>query len=137
MVSIPFEFPTRRRMPCAVSGLLFTVLLVAQAQAQTQPSATTRPDPLDPKAQVPSVRYESSFAQFWRIDGDKPVTWRGANDTVARIGGWRTYAREAQQPDPAAAQTQAGPAQTSPKTPAPASAPAIKPIAAGHSGHKH
>jgi hypothetical protein len=77
--------PTRRRMPCAVSSLLFTMLLVAQAQAQSP--TTNRPDPLDPKAQVPSVRYESSFAQFRRIGDDKPLAWREANDAVARIGG--------------------------------------------------
>ena len=76
--------PTRRRMPCAVSSLLFTMLLVAQAQAQSP--TTNRPDPLDPKAQVPSVRYESSFAQFRRIGDDKPLAWREANDAVARIG---------------------------------------------------
>lgn len=106
--------PTRRRSPCALPSLLFTFLLTAQALAQSP--TPTRPDPLDPKAQVPSVRYESAFAQFRRIGDDKPVAWREANDTVARIGGWRVYAREAQQPDPATAD---------------------KPLPSGPSGHKH
>jgi hypothetical protein len=104
--------PMRRRSPCALPSLLFTLLLAAQAQAQSP--ATTRPDPLDPKAQVPSVRYESSFAQFRRIGDDKPVAWREANDAVARIGGWRVYAREAQQPEPSVAAVLGGCASFTP-----------------------
>lgn len=123
--------PTRRRRPCMLSSLLFTLLVATQAQAQS--SSTPRPDPLDPKAQVPSVRYESAFAQFRRIGDNKPMDWREANDAVARIGGWRVYAREAQQPEPAAAAKPAAP------SPAPAStaAPAAMPMPAGPSGHKH
>jgi hypothetical protein len=131
--------PMRRRSPCALTSLLFTVLLATQAQAQSP--TTTRPDSLDPKAQVPAVRYESSFAQFRRIGDDKPVAWREANDAVARIGGWRVYAREAQQPEPAVADKPAvaapAPVQAPAKTPAPAPAPAAKPMPPGHSGHKH
>ena len=39
------------------------------------------------------------------FDGYKPyadepmVIWKAANDSVAQIGGWREYARQAQQPD--------------------------------------
>lgn len=123
--------PMRRRSPCALPSLLLTLLLAAQVHAQSP--APTRPDPLDPRAQVPSVRYESSFAQFRRIGDDRPVAWREANDAVARIGGWRVYAREAQQPDPAAAEKPAAPSQA----PASAPAPAAPPMPAGHSGHKH
>ena len=130
-------FPRPRHVPGALlslvfTGLLFTGQLSAQAQVPVQPP-TARPDPLDPKAQVPAVRYESAFAQFRRIGDDKPVAWREANDAVARIGGWRVYAREAQQPDPAAAERPAAPAQ------APASAPAAvaKPMPSAPSGHKH
>ena len=147
--------PTRRRRPCMLSSLLFTLLVATQAQAQS--SSTPRPDPLDPKAQVPSVRYESAFAKFRRIGDDKPVAWREANDAVARIlpesrtyridhylgketvqnllriGGWRVYAREAQQPEPAAAAKQAAPSAA----PASTAQPAAMPMPAGPSGHKH
>lgn len=131
--------PMHRRSPCALPGLLFTMLLTAQAQAQAQAqsAATTRPDPLDAKAQVPSLRYESSFAQFRRIGDDKPMTWREANDAVARIGGWRVYAREAQQPEPAVADKPAVPSLTPAQPTAPAPAPAAQPLPPGHSGHKH
>jgi hypothetical protein len=115
--------------------LLFAWLLAAQAQAQSP--ATTRPDPMDPKAQVPSVRYESTFAQFRRIGDDKPVGWREANDAVARFGGWRVYAREAQQPEPAMADEPAAPAAAPTQPTAPAPASATKPMPPGHPGHKH
>ena len=114
-----------------LSSLLFTLLVATQAQAQS--SSTPRPDPLDPKAQVPSVRYESAFAKFRRIGDDKPVAWREANDAVASIGGWRVYAREAQQPEPAAAAKQAAPSAA----PASTAQPAAMPMPAGPSGHKH
>lgn len=126
-------FLTRQHWRFVLSSLLFTGLLAAQAQAQSP--ATPRPDPLDPKAQVPSVRYASAFAQFRRLGDDKPLSWRDANDAVARIGGWRVYTREAQQPDPAAVGTPAAPAQRPPS--APALAPTTQPLPAGHSGHPH
>ena len=106
----------------------------ANAKCPKLAAKAARPDPLDPKASVPTLRYESSFAQYRRLGEEKPVSWRDANDTVTRIGGWRVYAREAQQPDPA-------------PTTAPESAPAAKPtdtppaakpmpMPAGHGGHK-
>jgi hypothetical protein len=79
---------------------LFSAFLTAQAHGQTP--AAARLDPLDPKALVPASRYESSFAQFRRVGDESAVSWRDANDAVARIGGWRAYAREAQQREPAA-----------------------------------
>jgi hypothetical protein len=124
--------PTLRRRPCALPSLLLTALLAAQAQAQ--PTATTaRPDPLDPKARVPATRYESSLGQVRRIGDDKPVAWREANEAVARIGGWRVYAREAQQPDaPASTPPAVAPAQSAASTPT----ATTKPAPAGHGGHK-
>ena len=124
--------PTHRRRPCVLPSLLFTALLAAQAQAQST-TATTRPDPLDPKAGVPATRYESSLGQVRRIGDDKPVAWREANEAVARIGGWRVYAREAQQPDaPPTTLPAVAPAQSPASTPA----ATTKPTPAGHGGHK-
>lgn len=45
------------------------------------------------------LRYESVFARYRSYAGEKTGSWREANETVERIGGWRAYAREAQQPD--------------------------------------
>jgi hypothetical protein len=91
---------SRWLMPAA----LFAATLSAQAQSAAQPAAqAAKSDPLDPKASVPTTAYESSFSQYRRLGDETVVSWREANDTVTRIGGWRVYTREAQQPDPAAA----------------------------------
>ncbi len=130
------------RIARALPGLWLTIALGATAQAQPMPPGA-RPDPLDPKASVPAMRYSSSLAQH-RSGGDaKPVSWKEANDAVARIGGWRVYAREAQQSDPAST---AKPATAAP-TPNPGAVPAepaqIQPAGTtgpsshgGHGGHK-
>ena len=134
-ISVP-SGARRRRMPRAVhSALLAASLLATLTAAQAQPAATAaRPDPLDPKASVPTLRYESSFAQYRRLSEEKPVSWRDANDTVTRIGGWRVYAREAQQPDPAPS-TAPAPAAKPADTPTPAK-PMPMPMPAGQGGNK-
>ena len=111
------------------SALGAALLCCAQTQAQTASTAAVRSEPLDAKASVPPLRYESSFAQYRRLSDEKLISWRDANDTVARIGGWRVYAREAQQPDPAPA--------AKPAAAAPAAPPnqTTKPMPAGHGGH--
>ena len=118
-------------MPRAVQFALLAAALLATLTAQAQPAPkAARPDPLDPKASVPALRYESSFSQYRKLGDEKPVSWRDANDTVTRIGGWRVYAREAQQPDPApAAKPADATAAAKPGDPA-------KPMPAGHGGHK-
>jgi hypothetical protein len=69
------------------------------ALAQPTPS---RPDPLDAQAPVPAVTYRSPLETYRALGEVRPVPWRAANDTVNRIGGWRAYARQAQQPEAAA-----------------------------------
>ncbi len=131
------SMPIRRWLaPCA----LFAVWLPATLTAQAQPGVpSTRSDPLDPKAGVPPLSYQPSFSQYRRLDDGKPISWREANDTVTRIGGWRVYAREAQQPDAAAS---AAPSASAPAarpaspTSAPHTSERVKPMPAGHDGHK-
>ncbi len=117
-------------------GLAPAALCIATlvAHAQTPPSAGRR-DPLDARARVAPLVYRSSLMPTPAADADKPITWREANDTVTRIGGWRTYAREAQEPVPA---------RTVPSPAASASAPdgtgkpmvEPMPMPPSHSGHK-
>ncbi|GAP34016.1 hypothetical protein ISF6_3442 [Piscinibacter sakaiensis] len=73
------------------------------------------------------MAYESAFSRYRRTADDKVIPWREANDTAARIGGWRAYARDAQQPDPAASAPAATPAQPATKA---------MPMPQGHGGHK-
>ena len=117
--------PLQGLTPHALFTLLLTTLLAAQALAQASTATRpARPDPLDPKALVPELRYVSSLAQSRPGGDDKPVSWRDANDAVARIGGWRVYAREAQQADAAPPVAPAPPAPSKPAGPA------------GHAGHQ-
>ena len=102
-----------------------------------QPKA--RRDPLDAKAIVPQASYRSSFTQFKGLGDDKPISWREANDTVTQIGGWRVYAREAQQPEPAPSSVPSLAPSPAPKpvqpAPAASSTEHAKPRPAGPSGH--
>ena len=79
-----------------VRAIPLTVLAGFMLTAAAQ---TVRPDPSDARATVPPVAYTSTFSGYARVGDGKPVTWREANDTVARIGGWRVYSREAQAPE--------------------------------------
>ncbi len=86
---------------------------VLQAQAQAQVPHATPPDPGDPHAQVPAVVYQSPLRPRERSEA-RPVDWRLANERVNQIGGWRTYARQAQQPAPAASSIPVSPSASAP-----------------------
>lgn len=134
-------------------GLCAATLATAALVAQATPPATLpadragRPDPTRANAAVPPLQHRSAL-QTYRRHGDQPLgDWRAANDEVTRIGGWRTYLREAHAPeapaptpDPAAARP-GGPA-SGPAT-SPAASPAARspstagdPQSHGH-GHGH
>ncbi len=90
-------FPIRRMLP----ALALTVAAAAQA-GHDAPTAG-RASPLDARVDVPAVTYESAFARY-RPHADQALRpWKDANDNVGRIGGWRSYAREAAQEEPAVA----------------------------------
>lgn len=52
----------------------------------------------DPQAAVPATTYRSAFRGYRAPAEDVVISWRDANDLVGSIGGWRVYAREAQEP---------------------------------------
>jgi hypothetical protein len=71
--------------------LLVLVPMGVSAQAASAPEQDTA------KASPPGPLYRSAFEGFNRhADEPKLMPWRDANDQVARIGGWRAYAQEAQ-----------------------------------------
>jgi len=112
--------PTMRWLtPVALCATAFA------AAAQSPPSTARKADPLDARASVPAVAYESAFSRYRRSADEKAIPWRDANDTAARIGGWRTYAREAQQPESAASVPAALPPKPDPQA-----------MPQGHGGHK-
>lgn len=135
------------RLFVAACATLFGALQMSQAQTPPpQPSlrsgdASTivRPDPLDPRVAVPAVTYRSPLAGYKRHAEEPVVSWQKSNETVNRIGGWRTYTREAARelsaPPPS-------PTPPSPLAPLPSQAPAKAAPAASpppnkHSGHTH
>ena len=50
-------------------------------------------------AAAPKLKYRSVFNQYQGYSEQTVAPWRGTNDAVEKIGGWRVYAREARQPD--------------------------------------
>ena len=85
----------------------------------------SRKDPADAAVRVPPVVHQSSFAAYQAFSEQEVKDWRESNDNVGRIGGWRVYTREAQQPDAAGSAPAAG------AVPAPAAD-----AAPAHGGHK-
>jgi hypothetical protein len=86
------------------------------ASALVQAAPVNRPDPLDPRARVPAPRPPEALRRYRPATTPEVGSWREANDTVARVGGWKAYLREAQQPESAASAASAA-------APAPVSAP--------------
>lgn len=98
----------------ASAMLLVAGLAHAQSQAPT-------PSP------APVLEHRSVFTSYQGYADQAVSSWRDANDAVARIGGWRTYAREAALPEgPAASQPESGRDRT-------LEPPRSQPD--GHSGH--
>lgn len=92
-------------------------------------------DPSNAAAPVPQVVYVSPLPGVAAATPQRVGSWRDANDLTGRIGGWRAYAREAQDRSSGAATPPA--ALTAPST-APASpaanraAPAASTVAPAH-----
>ena len=82
---------------------------VAPTSAQLTASAATAPS-----TQAGTTPYRSAFENYQPFAEEKVLPWKEANDTVRAIGGWRAYAKEANEekdtpqdspaasPDPAA-----------------------------------
>jgi len=65
------------------------------------------------------LAFESTLSRYKPMTDQKLGSWREANDTVTRIGGWRSYLKEAQAPDAKTTTPQAAPAgPIAPPTPA-------------------
>ncbi|MGH8804430.1 MAG: hypothetical protein ACREXN_06765 [Polaromonas sp.] len=73
----------------ALAALLFIPLWASVATAQVNTPQT----PSAPPA------FRSALEGYKPYTDEKTVNWKEANDTTARIGGWRAYAKEASQPE--------------------------------------
>lgn len=112
-----------RKLALAAIAALGASVIPHISYAQAAPSEQ-RPDPLDARAAVPAPGYRSSL-QDYRPHAEQEVSsWKEQNDATGRVGGWRAYAKQAQQPDPA------GDKPAVKQTPVPG-----QPKAADHSQH--
>ncbi|MEO7953125.1 MAG: hypothetical protein ABIR35_03380 [Polaromonas sp.] len=78
----------------AVLALVVASLWTTQATAQTSAVA---PAKTVTEAEAAPPAYRSALDGYQRYTDEKTVSWKDANDTTARIGGWREYAKEASQ----------------------------------------
>ncbi|PHY07045.1 MAG: hypothetical protein CK528_06120 [Alcaligenaceae bacterium] len=72
------------------TALMFFLVSVVTAQVVTEPR-------LPQNASGQGVQFKSSFSEYVPYTEQSIESWREANDRVGEIGGWRVYAKEAQQ----------------------------------------
>lgn len=80
------------------------VLTATAVYAQTNADAPPPPPATQPAA---PLAFSSVFEGYQPYTEEKTSNWKQANDTTARIGGWRAYAKEAAEPNPRAVPTAA------------------------------
>jgi len=86
-------------------GLLVVLPVHAQPTGYPNPDRAivrkmlTQPD--NAMADIPVVVYRSALTGYRSFRDEKVSSWQESNANVARIGGWRTYTREAREPEPA------------------------------------
>ena len=85
------------RFSMAVCGLASLLSIVAHAQPAVPPAGP----PVTPPTPQP-LAFQSALQGYQPYTDEKIADWKAANDTTARIGGWRVYAKEANAPAPAA-----------------------------------
>lgn len=71
--------------------IAFAMTTVAATAAAQAPAAAERGNSASP----PTLSYESALEKYQPFKDEELLPWKEANDNVARIGGWRAYAREA------------------------------------------
>ena len=77
--------------------LLVACSAFAAMSAFAQPSASHHAAPVV-QPQAIAQAYRSALDGYQPYTDDKVVPWKEANDTVGKIGGWRSYAKEAAAP---------------------------------------
>lgn len=110
----------------ALWAFAVSALFALPAMAQNNTSA---PPPQSVAAPAP-LPYTSALQGYLPFAEEKLRPWKESNATVEKIGGWRTYAKEAAEPEAKSSQTPSASPAAAPKAPA---APADP-----HAGHgKH
>ncbi|MBX3635843.1 MAG: hypothetical protein KF683_10730 [Rubrivivax sp.] len=92
------------------AALLFAATFTSAAAAQPATGTPRAADALDPAAAVPRLEYRSALRGYRPLADTPPGDWRALNEQVHRVGGWRTYLRQAHAPEPAAPEAATKPA---------------------------
>lgn len=79
--------------PLLAYGLVLISALPGLAAAQSSAPAT----PASATQVSPPLAFRSTMDGYKPYTEESTVNWKDANDTTARIGGWRVYAKEARQ----------------------------------------
>jgi len=74
----------------------FTACASLSVAAQTNVAAQAAPAPA--QIQTAPQAFRSAMEGYQPFGDEKQLSWKDANDTVGKIGGWRAYAKEAAQP---------------------------------------
>lgn len=100
-------------------ALIFTAANVAKAQSQPSAKLPNKESTSGsmglPSKTKNELTFKSTFDQYKPYTDEKTAAWRSANEEVGRIGGWRAYLKEANEPVPVAAPV-APPATTQPRS---------------------
>jgi hypothetical protein len=110
-------------------AIVFSVVLAGVALAQSAPLKNTK-----------TLSFKSTLDQYKPYTDEKTADWKAANEQVGKIGGWRTYLKEANESDkPEPAKSKTEPPKPSPQggVPAPNLSPNANPErpANPHAGH--
>lgn len=82
------------QIPRAFFALALLVNAAAAQTAENNDIATSSAE-----LSIPDLQFKSAFSDYVPYKEQAIESWRQANDTVGAIGGWKTYAKEAHQPD--------------------------------------
>ena len=98
--------------------LAVTLLLTAHASHAQVVHGHSPASPTAAKATVGSMAiptdlplaFDSTLSRYKPMTDQKLGSWREANDTVTKVGGWRSYLKESQAPDATTTPPQVAPA---------------------------
>lgn len=96
----PYIFPSIPRQVLT----MFAMVAIGQSAYAQDASRSQPPNPTDAQALVPQVIYLSTLQNYRPLTEQEVGVWKELNDTTARVGGWRVYAKQAREPDPNDAQ---------------------------------
>jgi hypothetical protein len=110
---IQFSLPVGLVPRAHVAFVAATSVLFAGVSYAQHDHAVPTPLALSP---VPLV-FDSVLSRYKPMADQKLGSWREANDTVTRIGGWRAYLKEAQTLDAVVPSVSSNPAAPAPVAP--------------------